>query len=91
MELEQTGQFKKDPKRYKHEQRKLESLKAVLRNLREHGKVPRENSPHLLSGEYKGCMECHVENDFLLIWIDESKGIIKLLRLGSHSELFRKY
>ncbi|MCI6160230.1 MAG: type II toxin-antitoxin system YafQ family toxin [Prevotella sp.] len=91
MELKQTGQFKKDLKRYKHEQRKLESLKAVLHYLREHGKVPRENRPHLLSGEYKGCMECHVENDFLLIWIDESKGIIKLLRLGSHSELFRKY
>ena len=91
MELKQTSQFKKDLKRYKHEKRKLESLKAVLRYLCEHGKVPRENRPHFLLGEYKHCMECHVVNDFLLIWMDENKGIIKLLRLGSHSELFSKY
>ncbi|MBB3702416.1 type II toxin-antitoxin system YafQ family toxin [Alloprevotella rava] len=63
----------------------------MLRYLCEHGKVPRKNRPHSLLGEYKGCMECHVENDFLLIWMDETKGIIKLLRLGSHSELFSKY
>lgn len=85
MELKQTSQFKKDLKRYKHEKRKLESLKAVLRYLCEHGKVPRENRPHFLLGEYKDCMECHVENDFLLIWMDENKGIIKLLRLGLSS------
>ena len=91
MELKQTSQFKKDLKRYKHEKRKLESLKAVLRYLCEHGKVPRENRPHFLLGECKDCMECHVENDFLLIWMDENKGIIKLLRRGSHSELFSKY
>lgn len=91
MELKQTSQFKKDLKRYKHEKRKLESLKAVLRYLCEHGKVPRENRPHFLLGECKDCMEYHVENDFLLIWMDENKGIIKLLRLGSHSELFSKY
>jgi mRNA interferase YafQ len=34
-------------------------------------------------------MECHVENDMLLIWIDADENIIKLVRLGSHSELFK--
>lgn len=91
MELKQTSQFKKDLKRYKHEKRKLESLKAVLRYLCEHGKVPRENRPHFLLGEYKDCMECHVENDFLLIWMDENKGIIKLLRLGLSSHYLAVY
>ena len=37
---------------------------------------------------YKGCMECHIEGDFLLIWIDGD--IINVLRIGSHSELFGK-
>ena len=36
----------------------------------------------------KGCMECHINSDFLLIWIDEARDIIELVRLGSHSELF---
>lgn len=42
----------------------------------------------MLKGDYKGCMECHVEGDFLLIWIDENENQIGVLRLGSHSELF---
>ncbi len=50
--------------------------------------IPKEFKPHMLSGDYKGCMECHVENDLLLIWIDGD--IIDLVRIGSHSELFGK-
>lgn len=34
-------------------------------------------------------MECHVKNDLLLIWLDETENIIKLVRLGTHSELFK--
>lgn len=33
-------------------------------------------------------MECHVENDVLLIWFDKEHDIIKAVRTGSHSELF---
>lgn len=35
-------------------------------------------------------MECHVENDSLLIWYDKKKNVVELVRLGSHSELFGK-
>ena len=34
-------------------------------------------------------MECHIESDFLLIWIDEAARTVSLVRLGSHSELFK--
>ena len=44
--------------------------------------------PHKLHGIYEGCMECHIEDDYLLIWIDETTDTIKLLRLGTHHELF---
>jgi mRNA interferase YafQ len=50
--------------------------------------VPKENKPHMLVGNYAGHMECHIEGDFLLIWIDKEKELIKLVRLGSHSDLF---
>lgn len=50
--------------------------------------IPEENRPHILSGNYKGYMECHVESDTLLIWWDKELGIIKLVRFGTHSELF---
>jgi mRNA interferase YafQ len=87
--LKQTSQFKKDLKRIQNNHRKIESLGAVLEIL-EAGKLPpQEYNPHMLVGNYKGYMECHVENDLLLIWFDESEELIKLIRLGSHSELFK--
>lgn len=88
-ELKITSQFKKDLKKYKNQTQKIAKLKEVLVILQNVEALPQKYSPHRLLGEYKGCMECHIENDTLLIWIDEELNIIKLLRLGSHSELFR--
>jgi mRNA interferase YafQ len=34
-------------------------------------------------------MECHIEGDFLLIWFDENSDVIEIIRIGSHSELFK--
>jgi len=87
-ELKQTTQFKKDLKRIQNDPKKIESLQIVLELLQETGSLPQVYKPHFLVGDYKGYMECHVENDLLLIWLDESEDLIKLIRLGSHSELF---
>lgn len=87
--LKQSSRFKKDLKRIQHNPKKIEKLEIVLELLKENGTVPPEYSPHLLVGQYKGYMECHIEGDFLLIWIDESEDVIKLTRLGSHSQLFK--
>ena len=80
--------FKKDQKRYRHNIEKMKKLYDLLVILEETGHVPQEYQPHMLSGNYKGFMECHVEDNFLLIWIDETSDIIKLVRLGTHHELF---
>ena len=84
-----TGQFKKDLKRIQNNPQKIEHLKAVLTSLHESGLVPENYNPHKLTGSFNVFMECHIENDLLLIWLDEEENIIKLVRLGSHSELFR--
>lgn len=88
-ELEYTTQFKKDLKRYKHQSEKIAALKNLLLQLKETGMVDWIFRPHMLSGEYTGCVECHIQNDFLLIWMDKTEYVIKLVRLGSHSELFK--
>ena len=88
-ELKITSQFKKDLKRYQNKTKKIEKLKIVLSFLQQDITIPQEYKPHWLLGSYKDCMECHIENDSFLIWIDENTNIIKLLRLGTHSELFR--
>ena len=86
--LKVTSQFKKDLKRYRNSPKSIADLEEVLHLLSATGSVPENYRPHMLLGDYKGFMECHVGNDFLLIWFDETNDIIKLVRLGSHAELF---
>ncbi|MBD5327591.1 MAG: type II toxin-antitoxin system YafQ family toxin [Bacteroides sp.] len=86
--LKITTQFKKDLKRYKNRPNVLEKLEFILGLLQKELPIPEENKPHPLTGNYRGHMECHVENDTLLIWWDKESDIIKLLRFGTHSELF---
>ena len=88
-ELRYTRQFKKDLKRYINQPKKLRVLNAVLDMLRNEIALPEKYRLHTLKGEYSGCMECHIEGDFLLIWYDEESSTLALLRLGSHSELFK--
>ena len=87
-ELRFSTQYKKDVKRFRHQPKKMEKVAEILRKLRDEEPIPEINRPHMLTGNYAGCMECHVEGDFLLIWIDETEKLIGVLRLGSHSELF---
>lgn len=89
-ELRYTGQFKKDLKRFLNQPKKLAALKAVLDMLKDVVALPEKYRVHPLTGQYSGCLECHIEGDFLLIWYDEQNDCIALFRLGSHSELFKK-
>ncbi|MBR6339422.1 MAG: type II toxin-antitoxin system YafQ family toxin [Alloprevotella sp.] len=81
-------QFRKDLKRYKHNAKKLARLFEIIKYLETDTPIPAHYKPHTLSGRYTGCLECHLLSDFLLIWRDEQTGLIHLLRLGTHSELF---
>ena len=83
-------QYRKDYKRYRNNPIKVTALKEVLDMLANEQPIPAEYLPHPLHGHYKGCIECHIQGDFLLIWFDPKSDIIELVRLGSHSELFGK-
>lgn len=41
-----------------------------------------------LGGDWDGYRECHLRPDLLLIYRKSSDDVLKLARLGSHSELF---
>ena len=82
--------FKKDLKKISKQSEKVEKVTAAIKILREKGVdgIPAEMKPHYLKGKYKGCLECHIEGDLLIIWIQEDdEKVIYLMRLGSHSEL----
>ena len=52
-----------------------------------HWMEPRHRD-HDLSGEWAGYRDCHVKPDLVLILRKADADILRLARLGSHSELF---
>lgn len=90
--IEFTSRYKKDYKRYLSNEKKLAKIDATILLLEEGGvnNLPQNMRAHFLKGEYAGHLECHIEPDLLVIWLqyDEELKRILLVRLGSHSELF---
>lgn len=90
--LKETGQFKKDKKRIKGSGRHdWDKIRSVVRELMNDRPLDSKHRDHELSGDYAGVRECHVEPDWLLIYDKEGdvkSGALKLIRTGSHSELF---
>jgi addiction module toxin, RelE/StbE family len=89
-ELCYSTKAKKDLKKYRNNPGKMRKLYEVLEMLINEIELPKAFKPHRLIGQYNGCIECHIENDFLLIWFDKDSDIIEVLRLGTHAELFKK-
>ena len=86
--LERTPRFKKDYKREKKTDPSIdEVLVPVLDLLVSGGPLPERLRDHPLSGDWKAYRECHVKPDLLLIYARPEK-LLRLVRLGSHAELF---
>lgn len=87
--LESSSQFKKDYKVLSFSDVKL--LENALGILAETGTLPYDPYlTHPLKGKYKDNIEAHLRPDMLLIWFEKSGDTIKLIRVGSHSKLFKK-
>lgn len=83
------GQFKKDQKRAEKQGKDFELLHEVLKILIEGKPLPHKYQDHPLTGPWKGYRDCHITNDWVLIYkVDKKNKTLLLQRLGSHSELF---
>lgn len=81
--------FKKDYKRIKKRGYDTRLLEKVVRILAEGKPLPPEYKDHNLSGDYKGCRECHIAPDWLLVYeVVEEELLLYLTRTGTHSDLF---
>ncbi len=89
-EIKFTNQFKKDLKLAKKQGKNTDKLFTVIELLANGEPLPQKYQDHDLSGDYKGCRECHIEPDWLLIYeVIDDVLVLMLYRIGSHSELFR--
>ncbi len=81
--------FKKDYKRIKKRGYDTRLLEEVAGMLAEGKPLPVAYKDHSLSGDYKGCRECHIAPDWLLVYeIIENELLLYLTRTGTHSDLF---
>lgn len=91
LKAEFTGQFKKDYKLAIKRGFKAEELQKVITMLVNEQPLPDKYRDHTLinSRNYKDMRECHIEPDWLLVYkIVRENLILKLIRTGSHSDLF---
>ena len=51
--------------------------------------LPVRNRDHDLSADWSDCRECHVRPDLLPVYMKAADDELRLVRLGSHSDLFR--
>jgi mRNA interferase YafQ len=90
--IERSTAFKRDYKREtkgKHRKTLSVDLSNVLILLVDDKPLDTRYRDHDLSGNWAGYRECHIKPDLLLIYRKSNTNILRLARLGSHSELFR--
>ena len=83
-----TIQFHKDMKQAEKQNKDLTKIKAIMFDIICENPLPPKNKDHPLIGNYKGHRECHIESDWLLIYMFVDKEV-RFVRTGTHSELFK--
>ena len=96
-QIEFSTQFKKDFKACIKSGYDMSLIETAFGILRETGTLPVEKyKTHKLLGNLKGTWDAHIEPDWLLLWKNKNsddpkfKGVISLVRTGTHSKLFKK-
>jgi len=87
LEANFTNQFIKDTKLMQKRGGDPDDLFDILAEIIWEEPLPERCREHGLSGNYSGYTECHVRNDWLLIY-RFSPGKVTFSRTGTHSDLF---
>lgn len=88
-EVRYTARFGRDLKLAKKQGKDTDKLFDIVEKLANGEKLEDKHHDHSLTGDYKGCRECHIEPDWLLIYEKFDNVLVLMLnRIGSHSDLF---
>ena len=79
---------RKDIRQLKKRGHRFEVFYYIIECLKTEKPIPEKHRTHKLKGKWSGYNECHVRPDWLLIWREDTESV-KLIRTGSHSDLFK--
>jgi mRNA interferase YafQ len=85
--LRQLSRFRKDYKRCLKRGYDMKKLHGTIEALMQGKILGPQYIGHSLLGEYKDCRECHIEPDWLLIYLFTETELV-LVRTGTHADLF---
>ena len=88
--IRQTSRYKKSLKKMLKRGKDINKITAVVRTLARGETLPPQHKDHALSGDLEGLRDCHIENDWILLYFYSTDGelILTLTDTGSHSDLF---
>ena len=84
-----TKQFARDTRRMEKRGKNLEKMKIIVRSIVAEETLDTIHRDHKLVGNWKGRRECHIESDWLLIYMIDSDRVV-FERTGTHADLFQK-
>lgn len=88
--IERTSQFKRDYKREskgKHRETLDADLVQIVKWLANDHPLAPQHCDHPLTGDWKDHRDCHIKPDLILIYCKPDVNTLRLVRLGSHSQL----
>jgi mRNA interferase YafQ len=91
--IEWTSVFRRDYKRTKATPRHKDIealLPEIVGLLADDQPLHDKHRDHNLGGNWNGHRECHLKPDLLLIYKRPDDQTLRLVRMGSHSDLFKK-
>ena len=85
-----TGKFKKGLKLAKKRGLNIKLLEEVVGKLQNGIPLEAKHRDHELQGKFKGFRECHIQPDWLLMYLIEDDVLtLTLVDTGTHSDLFK--
>lgn len=85
-----TGKFKKGLKLAKKRGLNIELLEEVVDKLQNGIPLEKKYRDHELQGKFKGFRECHIQPDWLLMYlIEDDVLVLTLVDTGTHSDMFK--
>ena len=90
-ELIKTSRFKAGVKLARTRGLDISLLEDVIEKLRLDQPLEAKHRNHELTGNFKGVWECHIQPDWLLLYLkDNGVLVLTLVDTGTHSDIFKK-
>jgi mRNA interferase YafQ len=87
--IKETVLFKKDFKKYYKNEKIKEVMGGIVADIANGMPLDKKYRNHPLKGKWKNCYDCHILPDLILVY-QVNNEYLKLVRMGTHSELFKK-